>query len=124
MRMMLLHLALVMSLCARSASIDDAGVRSTAPGHRASSTAGRNARRPTHPFYPCLRLCLHLLPSCTARRARTSSASVSLRHGIALCSSQLPGSARCAVAVVSHVGAGQVAQRGGWVAPAPCCSHE
>jgi hypothetical protein len=39
--MMLLHLALVMAFRARSGSVDDAGVRSTAAGHRASSTAGR-----------------------------------------------------------------------------------
>jgi hypothetical protein len=57
-----LHLALVMAVRARSGSVDDSGVRSTTAGHRASSTAGRNARRPTHPFYPYMRLCPHPLP--------------------------------------------------------------
>ncbi len=36
--MMLLHFALVMTFRARSGSVDDAGVRSTAAGHRARST--------------------------------------------------------------------------------------
>jgi hypothetical protein len=48
--MMLLHLALVMAFRARSGSVDDSGVRSTTAGHRASSTAGRNAVSPRNRF--------------------------------------------------------------------------